>query len=74
MKPLSDLKFTTTFASLASVLVLANCTPAVAQTGLLRGPLVVAPVIEGLQMCDEAAQDQRFTNVYEAEAQCSAEV
>ena len=71
MKPLSDPSLATTVACLASVLY---CSPIAflqsAQTGSGAQPLVVAPVIEGLQMCDEAAQDLRFANVYEAEAQC----
>ena len=70
MKTFSVPSLATTVASLASVLLLANSIPVAAQTGPARSPLVVAPVIEGLQMCDEAAQDSRFANVYEAEAQC----
>ncbi|MFN7155841.1 MAG: hypothetical protein ACK4OE_19370 [Acidovorax sp.] len=31
---------------------------------------MVAPVIEGLQMCDEAERDKRITNANEAESRC----
>lgn len=39
-------------------------------TAATRPPMIVAPVIEGLHLCDEAAQDNAIVNVYDAESRC----
>lgn len=56
-----------TIALLGSLCIAQSST---AQTSGPRKPLVVAPVIEGLQMCDEAERDKHITTANEAEARC----
>ena len=59
-------------AALGTSLLLGVPAPLTAQTvaAAQRPPLIVAPVIEGLHMCDQAALNPAIANVYDAEAQC----